>query len=194
MMKKINRRDSFRLACTYMLDASEGEASSREGLRETPKRFAAAWEHWTSGYSQKPAEVLKVFKDGGEDYDELLVQCNIPVYSHCEHHLAPFFGVAHVGYIPAKRIVGLSKISRVVDIFARRLQVQERLTGQIASALAEHLRPRGVAVVLECRHLCMESRGVQRTGTITTSSALRGVLQEGAARAEFFSLVDARRA
>lgn len=190
MTKKMTDRcNSFRIACTHLLDAAEDEMSGREGLRETPKRFASAWEFWTSGYHRNPAHVLKVFEDGAERYDELLIQRNIPVYSHCEHHLAPFFGVAHIGYIPSKRIVGLSKLSQVVDIFARRLQVQERLTTQIADALAEHLKPRGIAVVLECRHLCMESRGVQRTNTTTTSSALRGKLKAGEARAEFYSLI-----
>ena len=130
-----------------------GEEPSRGGLVETPRRFLRAWEHYTSGYGVDPAEVLKTFEDGAEQCDELVLVKDIPVYSHCEHHLAPFFGVAHVGYIPAGRIVGLSKLSRLVDVFARRLQVQERLTNQIADALNTALQPAGVAVVLQCRHI-----------------------------------------
>jgi GTP cyclohydrolase I len=167
-----------------------GEDPKRGGLIETPQRFLKAWGHWSSGYKQAPAEVLKVFEDGAEKCDELVLVKNIPVYSHCEHHLAPFFGVAHVGYIPNGKIVGLSKLSRLVDIYARRLQVQERLTNQIADALEEHLQPLGVGVVIECRHLCMESRGVARQGSHTTTSAMRGALRiKPEARAEFMSLI-----
>lgn len=170
--------------------AAIGENPNREGLRETPARIVKAWGQWFEGYRADPADVLKFFEDGSEGYDEMLVQRDIPVYSHCEHHGAPFFGVAHIGYLPRKRIVGLSKLSRVVDIFAHRLQVQERLTTQIADALNDHLKPRGVAVVVECRHLCMESRGVRRIGTSTTTSALRGIMKNSpTVRAEFFSLV-----
>lgn len=163
-----------------------GENPDRGGLLETPVRAARAWRDWTAGYEQSPEEVLKVFEDGAESCDQLVIVRDIPVYSHCEHHLAPFFGVAHVGYIPDKRIVGLSKLSRLVDIFARRLQVQERLTNQIADALQEHLQPRGVGVMVECRHLCMESRGIQRQGTSTNTTALRGAMRDDdAARGEF---------
>jgi GTP cyclohydrolase I len=167
-----------------------GEDPTRGGLLETPARAAKAWQQYTCGYSMDPKEVLKVFEDGAENYDEMVLVKNIPLYSHCEHHLAPIFGVAHVGYIANGKIVGLSKLSRLVDIFARRLQVQERLTTQIADALNTHLQPRGVGVVLECRHMCMEARGVQQQGHTTTTSALRGVLREDAsARAEFMKLV-----
>jgi len=167
-----------------------GEDPERGGLQETPKRFLKAWQHYTSGYDQDPAEILKVFEDGAENYDEMVVVRDIPVYSHCEHHLAPFFGVAHIGYIPAGRIVGLSKLSRLVDVYARRLQVQERLTNQIADALVEHLQPLGVAVVLECRHMCMEARGIQRQGSATITSAMRGLMRENiATRAEFMELL-----
>lgn len=169
-----------------------GDDPARPGLKETPARAAKAWEYWSSGYIANPAETLKHFEDGAERYDQLVLQRSIPVYSHCEHHLAPFFGVAHIAYIPDGRIVGLSKISRLVDIFSRRLQVQERLTCQIADALMEHLKPKGVGVVLECRHLCMESRGVQRQGTETLTSALRGVMGEAGARSEFLALARTR--
>jgi len=161
----------------------------RGGLQETPRRVAAAWDFWTSGYGKDPADVLKVFEDGAENYDEMIVVRDIPVYSHCEHHMAAIFGTATVAYIPDGRIVGLSKLSRLVDIFARRLQVQERMTTQIADALDTNLRPIGVGVVLKCRHMCMESRGIQKQGHVTITSALRGVLSEDrAARAEFMAL------
>lgn len=166
-----------------------GEDPARGGLRETPARVLRAWRHWCRGYAQNPAEIMKVFDDGAERVDEMVVVKDIPIYSHCEHHLAPFFGVAHVAYIPNGRIVGLSKLSRLVDVFAARLQVQERLTNQIADALDEHLRPLGVGVVLRCRHLCMESRGIQRQGATTITSALRGALKDKPeARAEFMGL------
>ncbi len=167
-----------------------GEDPQRGGLLETPKRFLKAWDFWTQGYGQDPVDVLKVFQDGAEKCDEMILVKDIPVYSQCEHHLAPFFGVAHVSYIPDGRIVGLSKLSRLVDIFARRLQVQERLTNQIADALNGTLKPLGVGVVIECRHLCMESRGIQRQGSSTTTSAMRGaMLEDQKARAEFMALI-----
>lgn len=167
-----------------------GENPDRGGLKETPDRVIKAWEFWCSGYDQKPDEVLKSFEDGGEKYDELLFQANIPIFSHCEHHMAAMFGVAHIAYVPNGKVVGLSKLSRLAEIFARRLQVQERLTQQIADALMDSLRPNGVGVVLQLRHLCMESRGIQKVGTVTMSSALRGcVKQEADCRSEFMSLV-----
>jgi GTP cyclohydrolase I len=131
-----------------------------------------------------------VFEDGGEGVDEMVIVRDIPVYSLCEHHLAPFFGKAYVGYVPDKKILGLSKISRLVEVYSRRLQVQERLTNQIADALAKHLQPLGVAVVIECRHLCMESRGVKHAGSSTVTSALRGSIKKNAdTRKEFLSLI-----
>jgi len=167
-----------------------GEDVSRGGLKETPKRFLKAWNHYTSGYKQSPEEILKVFEDGAENYDEMVLVRDIPVYSHCEHHLAPFFGTAHVGYIPSGRIVGLSKLSRLVDIFARRLQVQERLTNEIATAINKYLEPKGVAVVINCRHMCMEARGIQRQGSSTITSSMRGaLLNDAKARLEFMELI-----
>jgi GTP cyclohydrolase I len=167
-----------------------GEDPDREGLLETPARFLKAWEEYTRGYREKPEEILKSFEDGAQSVDEMVIVRDIPVYSLCEHHLAPFFGKANVGYVPDKRILGLSKISRLVEIFARRLQVQERLTNQIADALDTHLQPIGVAVVIECRHMCMESRGVRHTGTATVTSALRGSIKSNAdTRREFLSLI-----
>lgn len=167
-----------------------GEDPSREGLQETPKRFLKAWRYWTSGYKQNPAELLKVFEDGAENYDQMVVVKDIPIFSHCEHHLAAIFGVAHIGYIPNGKILGLSKLARLADMYARRLQVQERLTNQIADALETHLQPLGVAVVIRARHFCMESRGVQKFGAETVSSAMRGVLlTKPETRAEFMTLI-----
>jgi len=168
---------------------SVGEDPDRPGLLETPHRVSKAWKHWTSGYDQHPADVLKAFEDGAEQYNELIVVRNIPVYSHCEHHLAPFFGKATVGYMPNGKIVGLSKLTRLVDCFAKRLQVQERLTIQVANALMEHLQPKAVGVVIRCNHLCMESRGIKTAGEETVTSAMLGELQPNLAmRTEFLDL------
>jgi GTP cyclohydrolase IA len=171
-----------------------GEDPTRQGLRETPARVDKAWRHWTSGYAQDPAKILKVFEDGADRYEELIVVQGIPVYSHCEHHMAPFFGTASIGYVPNGKIVGLSKLTRLVECFARRLQVQERLTVQIAEALMTHLEPRSVGVVLQCRHLCMESRGIQATGEETVTSVLLGEIRDNAAlRQEFLNVVRSKR-
>ena len=166
-----------------------GEDPDSPGLQETPHRVAKAWKHWTSGYDQDPVEVLKAFEDGAEEYNELIVVRNIPVYSHCEHHLAPFFGKATIGYVPDGKIVGLSKLTRLVNCFAKRLQVQERLTIQIANALMTHLEPKAVGVVIRCRHMCMESRGIRTEGEETVTSAMLGELQPNLAlRTEFLAL------
>lgn len=168
---------------------SLGENPDRPGLVETPARVAKAWKHWTSGYDQDPETLLKAFEDGAEQYNELIVVRNIPVYSHCEHHLAPFFGKATVGYLPDGKIVGLSKLTRLVDCFAKRLQVQERMTIQIANALMEVLEPKAVGVVIKCRHLCMESRGIRTPGEETITSAMLGELQPNLGlRTEFLAL------
>lgn len=169
--------------------SSIGEDPDRTGLIETPARLVKAWKHWTSGYEQDPSEFLKTFEDGAEEYNELIVVRGIPVYSHCEHHLAPFFGRATVGYVPDGRIVGLSKLTRLVECFAKRLQVQERLTSQIAEALMSHLKPKAAGVVVRCRHLCMESRGIKVQGEETVTSAMLGELQPNLAlRTEFLAL------
>lgn len=183
------RLDVLRGAARRLLEAAEGDLSNREGLRETPDRVAKAWEFWTSGYGQNAAEILKVFEDGAEGYDEMVVVKDIPVYSHCEHHLAAIFGTATVAYIPDGRIVGLSKLSRLAGMHARRLQVQERLTNDIAEDLWTHLRPRGVGVLIRARHMCMESRGVCQQGHHTITTALRGVFKDQSeTRAEFMAL------
>lgn len=163
-----------------------GEDSERGGLLETPARAAKAWSFWCSGYDKKPEDVLKVFEDGAEQYDQMVVVKDIPIYSHCEHHLAPIFGTATIAYIPDGKIVGLSKLSRLADLFARRLQVQERLTDQIAEAIDTHLSPKGVGVVIKARHMCMESRGICQQGHHTITSSLRGALKDNPeTRAEF---------
>ncbi len=168
----------------------------RPGLAETPRRYIEAMEEWTAGYRQDPIAILKEFEDGAERYDEMVFEGGIPVFSLCEHHLTPFFGVVHIGYIPDGKIVGLSKLGRLADCFARRFQVQERLTVQIADTLQEHLKPKAVGVVARCRHMCMESRGLKKPGIITYTSALRGLFKESAtARSEFMqfvSLADAK--
>lgn len=166
-----------------------GENPNREGLKETPDRVVKAWRHWCGGYKIDPAEILKVFEDGAEGYDQMVLVKDIPIYSKCEHHLADIFGTATIAYIPKGKVVGLSKLSRLADCFARRLQVQERLTVQIADALMEHLQPLGCGVVIKARHLCMESRGICQQGHHTVTSALRGViLTEAQARTEFLTL------
>jgi GTP cyclohydrolase IA len=166
-----------------------GEDPKRGGLIDTPRRVAKAWQHWAGGYGANIKGILKTFEDGADSCDEMIVVKGIPFYTHCEHHMAPFFGTVTVAYVPNGRIVGLSKLSRVVDAFARRLQVQERLTNQIADALQEHLEPLGVGVVVTARHLCMESRGIQQQGSETITSALRGVMRtSGSARSEFLAL------
>lgn len=166
-----------------------GEDPDREGLRETPARVIRAWKEWASGYGQKPEDVLKTFVDGANGVDEMVIVHNVPVFSRCEHHLSDIHGVAHVGYIPNGKIVGLSKLARVVEIFARRLQVQEHMTVQIADALSDHLQPRGIGVLIRCAHHCMSTRGVKVHGSVTTTSAMRGLLLEsGNTRAEFLEL------
>lgn len=172
-------------------EVGDGIFGLRDGLRETPTRVARAWEFWTKGYREDPATLLKTFEDGAEGVDEMVMVKDIPFYSHCEHHMAPIFGTATVAYLPNGKIVGLSKISRLVDLFARRLQVQERLTCQVAEAMMEHLAPLGVGVVIKARHLCMESRGVCQQGHHTLTSALRGVFKDDPiVRAEFLQLAN----
>ena len=174
---------------THLL-AAVGDNPEREGLHETPARVMKAWKHWCRGYDMEPADVLKTFADGAEGADEMVVVKNLEFYSHCEHHMAPFFGTAHIAYIPDKRIVGLSKLGRVLDIFAQRLQVQERLTNQIADSIQEVLQPIGVGVILEAKHFCMCSRGVNKQHSTTVTSALRGAMKTNpSARAEFLALM-----
>ena len=152
----------------------------RPGLEETPERVAKAFETWFGGYNTDIASLFKTFEDGGENCNEIVIVRDIPVYSHCEHHMAPIIGRAVVGYVPNGKIVGLSKLSRVVDAFSRRLQVQERLTNQIADAIVEHLDPKAVCVYIDAKHMCMESRGVKQVcGSSTITKAFRGATASG---------------
>ena len=166
-----------------------GEDPDRDGLRDTPDRVARSFAEIFRGLREQPDDVLSTTFDLG--HDELVLVKDIEVYSTCEHHLVPFHGVAHVGYIPSRdgRITGLSKIARLVDVYAKRPQVQERLTTQVADAMVRVLEPRGVIVVIECEHLCMSMRGVRKPGARTVTSAVRGVLRETATRAEVMSLI-----
>src|ERR1700730_8782390 len=166
-----------------------GEDPNREGLRRTPERFEKALRFLTSGYRQDPEKILNgaLFS---VSYDEMVVVKNIEIYSLCEHHLLPFFGKCHVAYIPDKKVVGLSKIARLVNMYARRLQIQERLTSQIATAVENKLSPQGVGVIIEARHLCMVMRGVEKQNSIAVSSAMLGAFRENKqTRDEFLSLV-----
>nr|WP_121270207.1 GTP cyclohydrolase I FolE [Pedobacter schmidteae] len=167
-----------------------GEDPSREGLIKTPERVAKALQYLTHGYDLDPAAILKgaMFR---EDYSQMVVVKDIEVFSMCEHHMLPFFGKAHVAYIPNGHIVGLSKIPRIVDAFARRLQVQERLTNEIRDCIQETLNPAGVAVVIECKHLCMAMRGIQKQNSVTTTSAFTGEFAKDKTRAEFLRLITA---
>ena len=165
-----------------------GENTEREGLVKTPERAAKAMKFLTSGYSMNPKEILEgaMFN---EDYKEMVIIKDIELYSLCEHHMLPFFGKAHIAYIPNGHIVGLSKIPRVVDVFARRLQVQERLTEQILDCINDTLKPQGVAVVIEASHMCMMMRGVQKQNSTTTTSGFRGAFKESNTRNEFLKLI-----
>jgi GTP cyclohydrolase I len=168
-----------------------GEDPTRDGLIKTPQRTEQSMEFLTQGYQQDPHEILRgaLFD---VDYDEMVIVRDIELFSLCEHHMLPFFGKVHVAYIPKGKVIGLSKIPRLVDVFARRLQVQERLTRQIADAINEAIEPQGVGVVMEARHLCMMMRGVEKQNSSTVTSAMLGVFQKQNTRAEFLSLAQAR--
>jgi GTP cyclohydrolase I len=181
-------RDKVRKAVEEII-AAIGEDPSREGLVDTPDRIADMYSEVFSGLSQDPKEILAVgFED--EKHEEMVVLRDIPFYSMCEHHFLPFHGVAHVGYIPSGRLVGISKLARVVEILARRPQLQERLTGQIVDTIMEALAARGVGAVIEAEHLCMTMRGVRKPGSVLVTSANRGIFRtQSATRAEFFSIL-----
>jgi GTP cyclohydrolase I len=167
-----------------------GENPDREGLKDTPARVARAFKENFAGLWQSPEDVLTTTFDIG--HEELVIIRDIEVFSHCEHHLTPFHGVAHVGYIPSGKITGLSKVARLVDLFAHRPQVQERLTSQIADAMVEILGAAGVIVIIDCEHLCMSMRGVRKSEARTVTSAVRGILRDAATRAEAISLITNR--
>lgn len=184
-----NNDTQFENAVKIMME-HVGEDPSREGLLDTPKRVRKAYEFIYGGYKQDPKEILSkaLFTSSN---DEMVLVKDIEFYSTCEHHLLPIIGRVHVAYIPDGKVVGLSKIPRVVDVFARRMQIQEQLTEQIADAIMDTIEPKGVAVVVQARHMCMEMRGVEKINSTTTSSALRGLFKkDDKTRAEFFSLIN----
>jgi GTP cyclohydrolase I len=185
----MNHQNEFEQAVKKILELI-GEDPSREGLVKTPTRVAKAYEFMTQGYHQNPEEVLNeaLFES---DNDQMVLIKDIEFYSMCEHHLLPIIGRAHVAYIPDGKVVGLSKIPRMVDVFARRLQIQEQLTEQIADAINGVIKPKGVGVVIQARHMCMEMRGVQKTHSATTTSALRGMFLRSDTRKEFFDIINA---
>jgi len=169
-----------------------GDDPGREGLKDTPYRVVKSWKELFEGYKQNPKEILSaVFEDSMNVMTDEIVMCkNIPFFSMCEHHMLPFSGVAHIGYLPSKKVVGLSKLARLVDCFGRRLQIQEKMTSQIADSLMENLQPQGVGVIIEAQHLCMQCRGVKKTGSVMVTSAMRGKFKsQSATRSEFLSLI-----
>ena len=180
-------------AAVRTLLAYIGDNPDREGLAETPKRFVNAYEELFAGYQECPAEVLdRTFSETG-GYDDFVLVRDIPFYSHCEHHVMPFNGRAHIAYVPVERVVGLSKIARLIDVYARRLQTQEHLTSQIATAINEILKPRGVAVMLEAEHTCMSMRGVQKPGSMTITTQFTGLFRnDPQEQARFITMVRAR--
>jgi GTP cyclohydrolase IA len=167
-----------------------GDDPTREGLQDTPKRVAKAFREFYSGYGEDPSEILdKIFAEV-EGYDDIVLVRDIPFHSHCEHHMVPFFGVAHVAYYPTKGVVGLSKLARLVDAYARRLQTQETMTSQIARAMVKALDPRGVAVMIEAEHMCMSMRGIQKAGALTLTTQFTGIFkEEPAEQVRFLTLV-----
>jgi len=185
----MNKTEEFETAITKVLELV-GEDPNREGLLKTPSRVAKAWDFLTEGYRQDPKEILNqaLFTSSN---DEMVVVRDIEFYSTCEHHMLPIIGRAHIAYIPDGKVVGLSKIPRIVNVFARRLQIQEQMTEQIADAISESIQPKGVAVVVHARHMCMEMRGVQKINSTTVSSALRGLFKsDERTRNEFYNIIN----
>lgn len=166
-----------------------GDDPSREGLAETPQRVAKAFKELYRGYEENPDEILDRVFEEVEAYQDMVLVRDIPFYSHCEHHMVPFVGKAHIAYYPSKGVVGLSKLARIVDVYARRLQTQETMTAQIAQAIDKALQPRGVAVLVEAEHMCMSMRGVQKQGSSTMTTQYTGVFQEPAEQVRFFTMV-----
>ena len=190
--RRISRRDAEEAVRTLLRWA--GEDPNREGLRDTPKRVVSAYADWFSGYSVDPGEYLRRTFEEVEGYDEMVVLRDIAFESYCEHHMAPIIGRAHIGYLPTDRVVGISKLARVVDGFSRRFQVQEKLTAQIAACINEVLKPRGVGVVIDAVHQCMTTRGVHKRGvSMVTSSMLGTFRKDGSTRAEFLRFIDIER-
>ena len=190
--RKPSRAQAEEAVRTLLLWA--GEDTRREGLLDTPKRVAAAYEDWFSGYKDDPVAFLKRTFEEVEGYDEMIVLRDIEFESHCEHHMAPIIGKAHVGYMPESKVVGISKLARVVEAFARRFQVQEKMTAQIANCINDVLAPRGVAVVIEAAHQCMTTRGVHKTSVSMVTSQMLGAFRNSAkTRTEFLRMIDNKR-
>lgn len=182
-------KDQLRHFAVKLLLESIGEDTKREGLLDTPKRVAKMYDEIFAGYSQSPESILATTFD--ESHQELVLVKDIPFYSHCEHHMVPFFGKAHIAYIPNGQVVGISKLARLVECYAKRVQIQERMTSQIADDIEEYLQPRGVGVIIQAEHLCMAMRGVKKPGSNTITSAMRGVFREDGnnARMELMNLI-----
>jgi len=190
--RKPSRKQAEEAVRTLLLWA--GEDPGREGLLDTPKRVARAYEDWFSGYQEDPVRFLKRTFEEVEGYDEMIVLRDIGFESHCEHHMAPIIGKAHVGYLPDRKVVGISKLARVVDAFARRFQVQEKMTAQIANCIQDVLQPQGVGVVIEATHQCMTTRGIHKSDvTMVTSQMIGGFRKDARTRVEFLRMIDAKR-
>lgn len=191
LLQKPSREEAEQAVRTLLKWA--GDDPTREGLIETPKRFVKAYEEWFSGYKDDPEQVLAKTFEEVEGYDEMVLLKNMRLESHCEHHVAPIIGKAHIAYIPNKRVVGISKLARLVDIFSKRLQTQETMTAQVADTLFKVLEPRGVAVVIDAFHQCMTTRGVHKTETTTVTSRMLGVFKDDPrTRSEFMNLISSR--
>ena len=189
--RRPSRRKAEQAVETLLLWA--GEDPQREGLVDTPKRVAAAYEDWFGGYREDPVRFLKRTFEEVEGYDEMIVLRDISFESHCEHHMAPIIGVAHVGYLPSNKVVGISKLARVVETFARRFQVQEKLTAQIANCIEDVLKPRGVGVVIDAVHQCMTTRGIHKSGVSMVTSQMLGAFRKDArTRAEFLTMIGSK--
>ena len=188
-MNKPSREEAMQAVKTLIEWA--GDDPTREGLVETPKRVVAAYEEFFEGYSQDPEDILRKTFEEVEGYDEMVIVKDIRLESHCEHHIVPILGTAHIGYIPNKRVVGISKLARIVDVFGKRLQTQETMTSQIATTIENVLNPKGVAVVIDAGHQCMSTRGVHKTESSTVTSSMKGVFKENqVTRNEFLSFIN----
>jgi len=188
-MSKPSREEAMQAVKTLIEWA--GDDPAREGLVETPKRVVAAYEEFFEGYTQDPEDILRKTFEEVEGYDEMVIVKDIRLESHCEHHIVPILGTAHIGYIPNKRVVGISKLARIVDVFGKRLQTQETMTSQIATTIENVLNPKGVAVVIDAGHQCMSTRGVHKTESSTVTSSMKGVFKENqVTRNEFLSFIN----
>ncbi len=186
MILERNKEDITR--SIYKMIEYIGDDPAREGVEETPKRVVKSWDTIFGGYKKKPEDILKTQFEA--DYDEMVVLKDIEFYSTCEHHMLPFFGKAHIAYLPEGKVVGISKLARLVELYARRLQIQERLTTQISEAIMQNLKPLGCGVVVEAKHFCMVCRGVEKQNSVMTTSSLQGRFRDKAVRQEFFKLIN----